>query len=202
MVVFQDGMPKKAHYRKFGVRGLDGQDDFAAMAEVVSRRFARLNSGTGEDYDEGFATAPNLVVIDGGKGQLSAALAAMQAYELPRVAVISLAKRIEEVFVPGRPDPILLDPHSAGLQLLQRVRDEAHRFALDFHRQRRSARAKESLFDTLEGVGPVRRRALIQHFGSTESVLAASQEELEGVPGVPAKTARSIYAQLHKTGRG
>jgi excinuclease ABC subunit C len=200
MVVFQDGMPKKAHYRKFGVRGLDGQDDFAAMAEVVSRRFARLNSGTGEDYDEGFATAPNLAVIDGGKGQLSAALAAMQAYELPRVAVISLAKRIEEVFVPGRPDPILLDPHSAGLQLLQRVRDEAHRFALDFHRQRRSARAKESLFDTLEGVGPVRRRALIRHFGSTESVLAASQEELEGVPGVPAKTARSIYAQLHRTG--
>ena len=202
MVVFQDGMPKKAHYRKFGVRGLDGQDDFAAMAEVVSRRFARVSTGTGEEYDEGFATAPNLVVIDGGKGQLSAALAAMQAYELPRVAVISLAKRIEEVFVPGRPDPILLDSHSAGLQLLQRVRDEAHRFALDFHRQRRSARAKESLFDTLEGVGPVRRRALIQHFGSTESVLAASQEELEGVPGVPAKTARSIYAQLHKTGRG
>ncbi len=202
MVVFQDGMPKKAHYRKFGVRGLDGQDDFAAMAEVVSRRFARVSTGTGEEYDEGFATAPNLVVIDGGKGQLSAALAAMQAYELPRVAVISLAKRIEEVFVPGRPDPILLDSHSAGLQLLQRVRDEAHRFALDFHRQRRSARAKESLFDTLEGVGPVRRRALIQHFGSTESVLAASQEELEGVPGVPAKTASSIYAQLHKTGRG
>jgi excinuclease ABC subunit C len=201
MVVFQDGMPKKAHYRKFGVRGLDGQDDFAAMAEVVSRRFGRLSSGTSAEYDEGFATAPNLVVIDGGKGQLSAALVAMQAYELPRVAVISLAKRIEEVFVPGRSDPILLDSHSAGLQLLQRVRDEAHRFALDFHRQRRSARAKESLFDTLEGVGPVRRRALIQHFGSTESVLAASQEELEGVPGVPAKTARSIYAQLHKTGR-
>ena len=202
MVVFQDGIAKKAHYRKFGVRGLDGQDDFAAMAEVVSRRFARLDSGTGQEYDEGFATAPNLVVIDGGKGQLSAALAAMQAYELPRVAVISLAKRIEEVFVPGESDPILLDPHSAGLQLLQRVRDEAHRFALGFHRQRRSARARESLFDTLEGVGPVRRRALIQHFGSTESVLAASQEELEGVPGVPAKTARSIYAQLHKTGRG
>jgi excinuclease ABC subunit C len=202
MVVFQDGMPKKAHYRKFGVRGLDGQDDFAAMAEVVSRRFARLDSGTGADYDEGFAAAPNLVVIDGGKGQLSAALAAMQAYELPRVAVISLAKRIEEVFVPDRPDPIMLDPHSPGLQLLQRVRDEAHRFALGFHRQRRSARARESLFDTLEGVGPVRRRALIQHFGSTEGVLAASQEELEGVPGVPAKTARAIYAQLHKTGRG
>ncbi|HEX4930496.1 MAG TPA: excinuclease ABC subunit UvrC, partial [Gaiellaceae bacterium] len=200
MVVFQDGIAKKAHYRKFAVRGLDGQDDFASMAEVVSRRFARLRSGVEADYDEGFATAPNLVVIDGGKGQLSAALAAMQAYELPRVAVISLAKRVEEVFVPGRSDPILLDRHSAGLQLLQRVRDEAHRFALTFHRQRRSARSRESLFDTLEGVGPVRRRALLQHFGSTEGVLAASQEQLEGVPGVPAKTARAIYAQLHRTG--
>jgi len=200
MVVFQDAMPKKAHYRKFAVRGLDGQDDFASMAEVVSRRFARLRTGVEDEYDEGFATAPNLVVIDGGKGQLSAALAAMQAYELPRVAVISLAKRVEEVFVPGRSDAILLDPHSAGLQLLQRVRDEAHRFALTFHRQRRSARARESLFDTLEGVGPVRRRALLRHFGSTEGVLAASQEQLEGVPGVPPKTARAIYAQLHKTG--
>jgi excinuclease ABC subunit C len=199
MVVFQDAMPKKAHYRKFGVRGLDGQDDFASMAEVVSRRFARLRTGVEDEYDEGFATAPNLVVIDGGKGQLSAALAAMQAYELPRVAVISLAKRVEEVFVPGRSDPIVLDPHSAGLQLLQRIRDEAHRFALTFHRQRRSARARESLFDTLEGVGPVRRRALLRHFGSTEGVLAATQEQLEGVPGVPAKTARAIYAQLHRT---
>jgi excinuclease ABC subunit C len=201
MVVFQDGIPKKAHYRKFGVRGLDGQDDFAAMAEVVSRRFARLGTAADQEYDEGFATPPNLVVIDGGKGQLSAALAAMQAHELPRVAVISLAKRIEEVFLPDQSDPILLDPHSAGLQLLQRVRDEAHRFALGFHRQRRSAQARESLFDTLEGVGPARRRALLRRFGSIEGVLAASQEELEGVPGVPAKTARSIYAQLHKTGR-
>jgi excinuclease ABC subunit C len=201
MVVFQDGLPKKGHYRKFAVRGLDGQDDFAAMAEVVSRRFARLRTGVEEEYDEGFATAPNLVVIDGGKGQLSAALTAMQAYDLPRVAAIALAKRIEEVFVPGRSDAILLDPHSSGLQLLQRIRDEAHRFAVTFHRQRRSARARESLFDTLEGVGPARRRALLQHFGSTERVLGASQEELEGVPGLPPKTARAIYAQLHRTGR-
>jgi excinuclease ABC subunit C len=201
MVVFQDALAKKAHYRKFAVRGLEGQDDFAAMAEVIARRFARLGV-TGAEYDEGFATAPNLVVIDGGKGQLSAALAAMQAYDLPRVAVISLAKRVEEVFVPGRPDPILLDRHNPGLQLLQRIRDEAHRFALGFHRQRRAVRARESIFDTLEGVGPARRRALLQHFGSAESVLAASQDELEGVPGVPAKTARAIYAQLHKTGRG
>jgi excinuclease ABC subunit C len=202
MVVFQDAMPKKAHYRKFAVRDLDGQDDFAAMAQVIERRFARMrNPADAEEYDEGFAAVPNLVVIDGGKGQLSAALAAMQKFDLPRVAVISLAKRIEEVFVPGRPDPVMLDPHSPGLQLLQRIRDEAHRFAIGFHRQRRDARARESIFDRLEGVGPARRRALLTHFGSAERVLAATQEELEGVPGVPAKTARSIYAQLHKAGR-
>jgi excinuclease ABC subunit C len=202
MVVFEDGIAKKAHYRKFAVRDQEGQDDFAAMAEVISRRFARLEAGaTADDYDEGFATAPNLVVIDGGKGQLSAALAAMQAYDLPRVAVISLAKRIEEVFVPGRADAIVLPEHSPGLQLLQRIRDEAHRFAVTFHRRRRDAASRESMFDQLEGVGPVRRRALLQYFGSAERILAASQEELEGVPGVPAKTARSIYAQLHRAGR-
>jgi excinuclease ABC subunit C len=201
MVVFQDGVPKKAHYRKFGMRRLDGQDDYAALAEAVSRRFAHLPTVTHEEYDEGFATPPNLVVIDGGKGQLSAAIQAMQAYDLPRVAVISLAKREEEVFVPDQADPIRLEHHSLGLQLLQRVRDEAHRFALGFHRQRRDAKAKESIFDTLPGVGPARRRALIQHFGSAERFLEATQEELEGVPGMPAKTARSIYAQLHKAGR-
>jgi excinuclease ABC subunit C len=202
MVVFQDGVPKKAHYRKFGIRGQNGQDDYAALAEAVSRRFARLATATNEDYDEGFASAPNLVVIDGGKGQLSAAIQAMQAYDLPRVAVIALAKKAEEVFVPDRPDSIRLERHSPGLQLLQRVRDEAHRFALGFHRQRRDARAKESIFDTLPGVGPARRRALIRHFGSAERFLAASEAELEGVPGMPAKTARAIYAQLHKAGRG
>jgi excinuclease ABC subunit C len=203
MVVFQDASAKKAHYRKFGVRGLsgDGPDDFASMAEVISRRFARLRDVTSEEYDEGFATPPNLVVVDGGKGQLSAALGAMQAFDLPRVAVIALAKRIEEVYVPGRPDPIRLDPHSAGLQLLQRIRDEAHRFALGFHRQRREARGFESIFDDLQGVGPARRRALLRHFGSVEGVLAASQEELEGVPGLPPRTARAVYAQLHRAGR-
>ena len=201
MVVFQDAQPRKSDYRKFGIRtaGAD-PDDFAAMAEVISRRFARLSDGTGETHDASFATAPNLVVIDGGKGQLSAALAAVQAYDLPRVAVIALAKRAEEVFVPGVSDPIVLDRHSPGLQLLQRIRDEAHRFALGFHRQRREQRGFASIFDELEGVGPSRRRALLQHFGSVETMLAAAPEELEGVPGLPAKTARRIYAQLHKTG--
>ncbi len=201
MVVFQDGVAKKAHYRKFGVRGQVGMDDFAAMGEVVSRRFTRLSEVTAESYDESFAAMPNLVVVDGGKGQLSAALAAMHRFDLPRVAVVALAKREEEVFVPGRPEPIVLAAHSPGLQLLQRIRDEAHRFAVGFHRQRRDSRSFASIFDELEGVGPVRRRALLQHFGSAERFLAASQEELEGVPGVPAKTARAIYAQLHKAGR-
>jgi excinuclease ABC subunit C len=203
MVVFHDAMPRKSDYRKFGIKSAGADpDDFAAMAEVISRRFARLSDGTGETHDASFATAPNLVVIDGGKGQLSAALAAMQAYDLPRVAVIALAKRIEEVFVPGRADPIVLPRHNPGLQLLQRIRDEAHRFALDFHRRRRESRGFESLFDDLEGVGPARRRALLNHFGSVDEMAAASQEELEGVPGVPAAVARRIYAQLHKTGRG
>jgi excinuclease ABC subunit C len=202
MVVFQDAVPKKAHYRKFGIRHEGGQDDFAMIGEVVSRRFARARPATSAaNYDEGFAAIPNLVVIDGGKGQLSAALAAMHQFDLPRVAVIALAKRAEEVFVPGRPDPIVLDPGSAGLQLLQRIRDEAHRFAVGFHRQRRGKEARESILDALPGVGPARKRALLRHFGSPERLLAAAAEELEGVPGVPAKTGRQIYAALHRAGR-
>jgi excinuclease ABC subunit C len=202
MVVFEDGVAKKGHYRKFAIRDVQGQDDFASMSEVISRRFSRLGADPGsEQWNESFAAAPNLVVIDGGKGQLSAALAAMHELDLPRVAVIALAKRIEEVFVPGRAEPILLPSSSPGLQLLQRIRDEAHRFAITFHRQRRDASAKESMFDQLEGVGPARRRALLQHFGSFERVVGASQAELEGVPGVPVKTARRIYEQLHRTGR-
>ena len=170
--------------------------DRAPLRAAAERRAA-------EEYDESFAATPNLVVIDGGKGQLAAALAAMQAYDLPRVAVISLAKRVEEVFVPGRPEPIVLDRSSPGLQLLQRVRDEAHRFALGFHRQRRDAKARESIFDTLQGVGPARRRALLQHFGSAERFLAATQEELEGVPGIPnAPRARSMRSCTGPAVRG
>ncbi|HZO49228.1 MAG TPA: excinuclease ABC subunit UvrC [Gaiellaceae bacterium] len=198
MVVFEDAQPKRAHYRSFGVRGLEGQDDVAAMAQVVRRRFARLAQGT----DDSFAKTPNLVVVDGGKGQLAAASEALaESGSAARVAVVALAKREEEVFVPGRAQPIRLDRHDPGLQLLQRIRDEAHRFAIEHHRRRRDTRAFESIFDTLEGVGPARRRAILRHFGSAERFLAASQEELEGVPGLPAKTARAVYAQLHKAGR-
>jgi excinuclease ABC subunit C len=197
MVVFVDGRPKNAHYRTFGIRGLDGQDDVGAMREAIARRFARARSS---EVDESFSQLPNLVVVDGGRGQLSAALAAMEESDLPRVAVISLAKREEEVFVPGVAAPIALERTSAGLQLLQRIRDEAHRVALRAHRRRRDTKAMESIFETLPGVGPARRRALLRHFGSAERFLDASQEELEGVPGLPPKTARTIYAQLHKAG--
>jgi len=197
MTVFVDGRPKNAHYRTFGIRGLDGQDDVGAMRETVSRRFRRAREG---EPDESFSRMPNLVVVDGGKGQLSAALAALDELDLPRVAVIALAKREEEVFVPGFPVPIVLDRSSPALQLLQRIRDEAHRVALRYHRRKRGARSMETIFEGLPGIGPVRRRAIIRHFGSVERFLEASQEELEGVPGLPQKTARVLYAQLHKAG--
>ncbi len=202
MTVFVDAQPKKAHYRSFTVRGLDGQDDFASIGQVIARRFARLRDRADADrHDESFSSIPNLVVIDGGKGQLAAALEAIQATAgLPRVAVIALAKREEEVFVPGESRPILLDRHDPGLQLLQRIRDEAHRFAITHHRRKRDTRAFASIFDTLDGIGPSRRRAILQHFGSADRFLEASQEELEAVPGLPAKTARAVHAQLNRTG--
>jgi excinuclease ABC subunit C len=197
MVVFQDGRPKNGHYRTFSVRGLEGQDDVGAMREVILRRFTRAREG---ERDESFSATPNLVVVDGGKGQLGAGLSALDELDLPRVAVIALAKREEEVFVPGVPKAIRLDPHGPGLQLLQRVRDEAHRVALRYHRRRRDTKSRQTIFETLPGVGPARRRAILRHFGSVERFLEASQEELEGVPGLPQKTARSLYAQLHKAG--
>jgi excinuclease ABC subunit C len=200
MVVFEEAVPRKSDYRKFGIKEGAGQDDFRSMAEAVRRRFARLKLVEEEGYDRSFSTAPNLVVIDGGKGQLTAALEAMGEFELPRVAVVSLAKREEEVYVPGRSEPIRLLRDSAGLLLLQRIRDEAHRFAIGFHRQRRAKAQSDSLLDRLPGVGAKRRRALIAHFGDTERLLAASRDELEAVPGVPAKVGRTLYEHLHRTG--
>ncbi|HEY4830157.1 MAG TPA: excinuclease ABC subunit UvrC [Solirubrobacteraceae bacterium] len=180
-------------------------DDFAAMEEVLSRRLAQWErqhdlSPHDKDYDSSFAALPNLIVIDGGKGQLSAGLRALQGFRERGVVVISLAKRIEEVFTPGSSDPLRLPHDTVELQLLQRVRDEAHRFAITHHRIRRDRAMTASILDELPGVGPSRKRALLNHFGSPDAILAASREELEAVPGIPGKLAREVYRELHKTG--
>jgi excinuclease ABC subunit C len=208
MAVFEGGAPKKSDYRRFTIRGTtEGvPDDFAAMDEVLSRRLAQWE--TQQDLsphdpkrNESFATLPNLIVIDGGPGQLAVGLRALDAFRERGVAVVSLAKRIEEVFVPGRRAPLVLAHDTPELQLLQRVRDEAHRFAVTHHRTRRDKAMTASILDELPGVGPARKRALLAHFGSPEAVVGASREELEAVPGVPAKVAREVHALLNKTGR-
>jgi excinuclease ABC subunit C len=208
MVVFEGGAPKKSDYRRFRIRDTqDGvPDDFAAMAEVLRRRYdnwerQRDISPHERSYDASFAALPNLIVIDGGKGQLSAGLGPLQPFRDRGVTVISLAKRVEEVFIPGRSRPLLLDHHTPELQLLQRVRDEAHRFAIAHHRNRRDRAMTASILDELRGVGPARKRALLKHFGSPEAVAEASRDELAAVPGVPGKLAAEIYTQLNRTGR-
>jgi len=227
MVVFEGGAPKKSDYRRFRIRGdlradqdrdtpgreaeevarVDsGPNDFASMEEVLARRVARLfeegdRSPHDEKRDESFASAPDLIVIDGGKGQLSAGMRSLQPLAERGTAVIGLAKRLEEVYVPGRSEPLEIPRDSEGLRLLQRVRDEAHRFALEHHRSRRSKAMTGSFLDELRGVGPARKRALLEHFGSPERLLAASRDELEAVPGIPGKLARDIHRQLNKAGR-
>jgi excinuclease ABC subunit C len=206
MVVFEGGATKKADYRRFRVRGerSNGSDDFASMEEVLDRRMNRyleqadLSPHDGK-RDESFASLPSLVVIDGGKGQLAAAMRALGPFVERGATVVSLAKRQEEVYVPGRPAPLDLAADSEASKLLQRVRDEAHRFAIEHHRGRRGQAMTGSVLDGLPGVGPVRKRALLRHFGSPERFLAASREELEAVPGVPGKLAREIHEQLHRT---
>ncbi len=208
MVVFEAGAPKKSDYRRFKIRTIEDParpDDYASMGEVLSRRFAQWErqadfSPHDPTYDPSFASLPNVVVIDGGKGQLAAGLEPLAGFRARGVAVISLAKRVEEVFLPGRSEPLVLDHSTPELQLLQRVRDEAHRFAITHHRTRRDSAMTGSLLDGLPGIGPMRKRALLNHFGSPEAILAASREELQGVPGLPAKTARDIHALLHRAG--
>jgi excinuclease ABC subunit C len=208
MVVFEGGAPKKADYRRFTIRTVQEgtSDDYAAMAEVLSRRFARWEAHQADisphdpSYDASFASLPNVVVIDGGKGQLAAGLRSLRGFRERGVAVISLAKRIEEVFLPGRRSPLVLEHSTPELQLLQRVRDEAHRFAITHHRVRRDKAMRTSLLDELPGVGPARKHALLTHFGSPEAIVAASREELQAVPGLPAKVAREIYGHLHRAG--
>ncbi len=206
MVVFEGGAPKKADYRRFNVRDVDPGDDYGAMSEVLTRRFQQWErqverSPYDADRDASFGALPNLIVIDGGKGQLAAGLGPLEGFRERGVAVVSLAKRIEEVFQPGKPEPVLLSHDTPELQLLQRIRDEAHRFAITHHRVRRDKAMTESIMDELPGIGPNRKRALLQRFGSPEAVLGATREELESVPGVPAKVARDLYAHLNRTGR-
>jgi excinuclease ABC subunit C len=213
MVVFEGGAIKKADYRRFRVRGDKrdpangdgGPDDFASMEEILSRRMSRYLeqadlSPHDKERDDSFASLPALIVIDGGKGQLAAGMRALRPFAELGVTVVSLAKRLEEVYVPGRRGPIDLPADSEASKLLQRVRDEAHRFAIEHHRGRRDRAMTGSVLDELKGVGPVRKRALLQHFGSPERFLAASREELEAVPGVPGKVAREIHEQLNRTG--
>src|SRR4051794_20379097 len=206
MVVFEGGAPKKSDYRRFTIREVGSGDDFAAMAEVLTRRYAQYEkqnekSPYDAERDASFAALPNLVVIDGGKGQLGAGLDPLQGFRARGVTVVSLAKRIEEVFTPGDPVPIVLPHDTPELQLLQRVRDEAHRFAITHHRSRRDKAMTESIMDELPGIGPSRKRLLLKHFGSPEAVLAATREDLENVPGFPQKVARDLYTHLNRTGR-
>lgn len=207
MVVFEGGATKKADYRRFRVRGdrAGGSDDFASMEEVLGRRTNRyleqadLSPHDGK-RDESFASLPALVVVDGGKGQLAAAMRALGPLAERGATVVSLAKREEEVFVPGRSAPIDLPAEGEASKLLQRVRDEAHRFAIEHHRGRRDRAMTGSVLDGLKGVGPARKRAFLKHFGTPERFLAATREELEAVPGVPGKLAREIHEQLHRIG--
>jgi excinuclease ABC subunit C len=181
------------------------QDDFAAIEEALERRVQRylkqadLSPHDGK-RDASFASLPSLVVVDGGKGQLAAAMRALAPLAERGATVVSLAKREEEVFVPGRSAPIDLPAEGEASKLLQRVRDEAHRFAIEHHRGRRDRAMTGSVLDGLKGVGPARKRAFLKHFGTPERFLAATREELEAVPGVPGKLAREIHEQLHRTG--
>jgi excinuclease ABC subunit C len=220
MVVCEDGRMKRGEYRKYRVRGsglgardwkrrtsvpIPGlespvpslqppvPDDFAAMHEVVQRRYRKL-------LEEG-GPFPDLILIDGGKGQLSAAYAALEELGLANLVAVGIAKKEELLFTRDREDPIGLAGDDPALLLLQRIRDEAHRFAVTYHRQRRDADLRRSsVFDELPQVGPVRRRRILEHFGSPERFLSASRDEMERVPGLPRKVAREIYAHLHKTG--
>jgi excinuclease ABC subunit C len=208
MVVFEGGAPKKSDYRRFNIRGRDrdgGSDDFASMEEVLSRRLSRYLeqsdlSPHDAELDESFASLPSLIVIDGGRGQLSAGMRTLEPLVERGTTVVSLAKRLEEVYVPGRSRPLPIRSDTEASRLLQRVRDEAHRFAVAGHRRRRGRAMTSSVLDDLPGVGPARKRALLSHFGSPERLLAAGRDELEAVPGIPGKLAREIHSRLHKTG--
>ena len=209
MVVFEDGLPRKSDYRRFAIRGVAGQDDVASVAEVVRRRFTRYlaeraeatdiefgPSGTANDERKAFRYPPQLLLIDGGKPQVAAAEQALRDLGIDDLAVAGLAKRLEEVWVPGQDDPVILSRRSQGLYLLQRIRDEAHRFAITYHRQKRSRRLSTSVVEDIPGVGPSRRKALMRAFGSLTRLRKASVEELAAVPGISAELASAIHQHL------
>ena len=197
MVVFQAGKPAKDQYRRFKIKTVEGADDFASMSEVIRRRLERLKEG-----DEKFLPAPDLILLDGGKGQLSAVVPVFDemgvSEDLPDIPLRSLAKRDEEVFQPGRPEPVLLKRNSPELHLLQRVRDEAHRFANTYHRKVRGKAMTRSVLDDLPGIGPARKKQILDHFGTPDAFLNASLRELEAVPGLPGRVAREVHARVHR----
>jgi excinuclease ABC subunit C len=202
MVVFQQGVPSKNLYRRYNIKSVTGPDDFASMEEVLTRRFKRWQasqelSGPGEKPDPSFSMLPDLLIVDGGKGQLSRAVKVLNEFGLTaRVPVTGLAKQQEELFLPGKSESLLLPRHSQGLYLVQRIRDEAHRFAITAHRNRRSKEGMASRLEAVIGIGPVRRKALLTQFGSIQGIQEASIEELARVPGITEEIARSIKSQL------
>ena len=206
MVVFEDGLPKRSDYRRFAIKWSRGQDDFANLGEVVRRRFTRyLDEQQAELESRGrrkFAYPPNLVVIDGGKGQLNSALEVMDELGIDDVAVVALAKRMEEIFVPGRSEPVIIPRGSEALYLLQHIRDEAHRFAITYHRKRRGKRMTQSALDNIAGLGEVRRKKLLRHFGSVKRIREASLEDLYEVRGLPKSVAEAVHEALHLGGTG
>jgi excinuclease ABC subunit C len=197
MVVFEDGLPRKADYRRFKVRSIDGQDDFAAMEEVLRRRFTALLADQGRPPDERgkFAYPPSLVVVDGGAGQLGRAVAVLHDLGLP-IPAIGLAKKLEEVYLPGRSEPLTIPRGEESLYLLQRVRDEAHRFAITYHRKLRGKRMVDSILDGVDGIGPARKKQLIRRFGSLKRMTTVSKESLAEV--VPDRVAEELYEALHR----
>lgn len=202
LVVFEDGLPRKSDYRRFIIRGQDGQDDVRAVAETVTRRFARQKDDDAAlEADptrprKRFAYRPQLLVVDGGAPQVNAARQALVEVGLSDLAVVGLAKRLEEVWLPGDPDPIILPRSSEGLYLLQRVRDEAHRFAISHLRKRRAQRSIASVLDDVPGLGEVRKKALLTYFGSVKRLRAASVAEVAEVPGIGPATAAAIVAAV------
>ena len=203
MVVFEQGVPSKKLYRRFNIRSVSGPDDFASMEEVLTRRFNRWKAAQetgevpGKKPDPSFAWLPDLLLVDGSKGQLGRAVSVLERFELSgKVPVAGLAKQNEELFLPGRPTSILLPRQSQGLYLIQRVRDEAHRFAITAHRNRRTKLGLVSRLEAVPGIGPARRKALLNQFGSIKTIQQASIEELQTIPGITAALAEAIKTHL------